>query len=707
MMPAKSFLAAFDALSASLTMSLGSTVLLYTLVAPQHVGAGVLALILALVGVHLFTSRSSRPLFYGARFFEAATIATMVLHTAERLPASGIPNTPATRLALLVSLLVMAALVVGVLWQVRAQRFARFVPAPVYVGFANTITVAIVLTQAPSIWHQAAAYAQPWLAWLMVATVLAVALAVRRYQPHWPAAAVGLASTMALTVLLHLQQVPLTTVMSPGQWTLPLLLADFGVFFAAPVAFLHTAGLMALNAVVIGTLMFLNTVVTGQLLSQTDDRDWNGQAQAWRQGAALLLTGTTGAAPISGAPTCSLAALRHGAIERSSLVLFAALALAVLLSQALVWVPLIAISAVMFVDAWAMWDRPSARTVLAWLAGRPTSQQAREDMLLIGCVMAASLFVNMMAGLLTGLLLGLLLHAVRSTRQPVRAICSGAQMASNCARSREEIQLLLAHSQDIRIFQLDSQQFFASAAQLNRTIREHSHGARYVVMDWSRVEHIDSSVGLTMGRLEGYFRDHDTLFWQAGARRNGSEVVNVLSQHMRQPLWATDLDRALEQVENRLIQRYQPALSSAFDNAVEPPWFACLSATQRILLRQHLSEHSFVPGQVILQAGAPSHEMWLIVRGRCSVYLHHGSTQEMRIAGVSPGTTVGEMGFLDGSPRSATVVAESTVQALCMTRAAFQILSDEAPTAVQLILAQLTIDLAARLRYAHARKAMG
>ena len=685
-------------------MSLGSTVLLYAMVAPQHTGAGVLALMLSLAVVHLFTAHAQRPLFYGARFFEAATIATMVLQTAKLLPAYGIADHAATRLTLLVSILVMAAAVFGLLWRVGAQRFVRFIPAPVYIGFANTITVAIVVTQGPAIWRQAQAFASPGVLWLIAAVALGVALLSRALRPAWPASGLGLLAGVAMAALWQLQGMSVPTTMVLGAWTLPTLLTDFPAFFAAPLSFVHTAGLMVLNAVMIGTLMFVNTVVTGQMLTQVDERQDQGRHDAWRQTLALLLAGASGAAPISGAPTCSMAAQRHGPIVPAAPLWMAAMALLLLLTQSLVWIPLVAVSAVMFLDAWVMWDRPSARVAWQWLRGRVPAMHQREDILLIACVMAASLFVNMMAGLLAGLLLGLLLHAVRSTRQPVRNIWTGEQMASNCARSREEIALLSAHGALIRIFQFDSQQFFASAAQLNRTVREHSRGAQYVIMDWSQVAHIDSSVGVTMGRLEAHLRGQGALVWHAGAHRHGAELPQLLAQYLHAPEWSTDLDRALERAENLLLQEFNPALSSAFADSVEPPWLAGLGLAQRNAMRRHLTEHDFAPGDRILTAGDPSHEMWLIVRGRCSVYLHHGTAQEMRIAGVSPGTTVGEMGFLDGSPRSATVVAETSVHALCMSRAAFAALGAEAPGTVQQILTQLTMDLSARLRHAHARR---
>ena len=75
-----------------------------------------------------------------------------------------------------------------------------------------------------------------------------------------------------------------------------------------------------------------------------------------------------------------------------------------------------------------------------------------EDLVVILCVMAASLLINMVAALFVGLVLGLLLHAHRNTRKPVQRVLTGRQLSSNCARSRGELELLARHADGIRVF---------------------------------------------------------------------------------------------------------------------------------------------------------------------------------------------------------------------------------------------------------------
>ena len=63
------------------------------------------------------------------------------------------------------------------------------------------------------------------------------------------------------------------------------------------------------------------------------------------------------------------------------------------------------------------------------------------------------------------------------------------------------------------------------------------------------------------------------------------------------------------------------------------------------------------------------------------------------------GGVVGEVGFLDGAPRSATVVAQEGLLVAVLTRDTFNKLRESHPDAVHQILINLALDLSFRLRH--------
>ena len=111
--------------------------------------------------------------------------------------------------------------------------------------------------------------------------------------------------------------------------------------------------------------------------------------------------------------------------------------------------------------------------------------------------------------------------------------------------------------------------------------------------------------------------------------------------------------------------------------------------------------HSFEPGHCFIREGESSDALWFITRGQASVQLTTDDGINLRVSGVRAGTTVGQIGFIDRQARSATVVAETAVEALRLSHTAFQQLSNAHPELVQKLLSQLSLDLATHLRSAN------
>jgi CRP-like cAMP-binding protein len=64
-------------------------------------------------------------------------------------------------------------------------------------------------------------------------------------------------------------------------------------------------------------------------------------------------------------------------------------------------------------------------------------------------------------------------------------------------------------------------------------------------------------------------------------------------------------------------------------------------------------------GETVMREGSPGREMLIVAEGVANV-----SIRGRRVAKVGPGQFLGEMSLLDGSPRSATVTAETPLRAL-------------------------------------------
>lgn len=691
--------AGLDAVAVTIPMSLGAAVILYGQIAPGHLAAGVLATCLAVVLAYALSAASARPVMLAARFFEAATLAAMVLQLAGQLQRWGLADTPALRLAMVCTIVGGAGVAAGALALLRAERFARFIPAPVYVGFANSVVVSLLISQTASLKRQVEG-AGSVLPLALAGITMAIGLAVHRWRPRWPASMCALAAGSAAGALLALSGNPLPRLIEAGTWTLPLTVADVRTLADAALAQSGLALALARDALILGILVFLNNTVTGQFLAQGDDRTHERTRDKLLLAGAIAVGGAAGSPVVSGSPNVALVVSRSAVVTPLLMATVAAGVALLYVSTALTWVPVAALAGIFLFDAWTMWDRASARHARAWLLRRGIPANAREDLLVIGAVMLASLAVNMVAGLFVGLVLGLLLHAHRTTRTPVRAVLDGSQVRSRCARSPAEFAVLREHGGRLRVFELDSQQFFASGAQLGATLRAHLGHADVAVLDWSSVRDVDTSVAMVVARLEAVAARHRAVLLHAGAGQGPGSVASVLAQHVPKVRLCADLDRALQQAEDTLIARHRRAdVPTPAEDPGAASLFRGMDADDRALLLSRMRPVAIDEGETVLRAGEPSNELVLVLDGTASVVVPVEGGGDVRLSGVRAGATVGEIGFLDRAPRSASVVADGAMRLLALDRAAFDRLAREQPHIVQRLLTNLSLDMAARLRH--------
>ena len=83
---------------------------------------------------------------------------------------------------------------------------------------------------------------------------------------------------------------------------------------------------------------------------------------------------------------------------------------------------------------------------------------------------------------------------------------------------------------------------------------------------------------------------------------------------------------------------------------------------------------TFAPGEVIFREGDQADKMYVVLSGEVEVHL-----QGTVIDTLAQGATFGEMALIDGSPRSATVVAKTSSEVAAINEKTFVLLVDEMP----------------------------
>ena len=99
----------------------------------------------------------------------------------------------------------------------------------------------------------------------------------------------------------------------------------------------------------------------------------------------------------------------------------------------------------------------------------------------------------------------------------------------------------------------------------------------------------------------------------------------------------------------------------------------------------------FNKGEVIFRQGDPGNCMYDVVWGSVGVYAEYGTPNEKKLAELRPGDFFGEMGLLEQSPRSATVVAlENDTQVSVIMESDFRDYFEENPAKVFTIMQTLS-----------------
>jgi len=107
-----------------------------------------------------------------------------------------------------------------------------------------------------------------------------------------------------------------------------------------------------------------------------------------------------------------------------------------------------------------------------------------------------------------------------------------------------------------------------------------------------------------------------------------------------------------------------------------------LAARDLAALRAAADEQTFSPGSVIVTSGDTDEAMYLILEGWVRVVRIAADQSPQGLARLGPLCSFGELAFLTGCPRTASAIAETTVQALSLTRNQIKRLWTEDPQLV-------------------------
>ena len=102
------------------------------------------------------------------------------------------------------------------------------------------------------------------------------------------------------------------------------------------------------------------------------------------------------------------------------------------------------------------------------------------------------------------------------------------------------------------------------------------------------------------------------------------------------------------------------------------PLFAVLPGHQIALLTGAVIRRSYPRGATVMAAGDPTDSLYVVISGRLKVLMSDDEGRDVILSMLGPSEYFGEMGLIDDSPRSASVVTVEACELLVLSKRDFR-----------------------------------
>ncbi len=696
----RAFPVAFEGAGFAIPVTIGATGLLFARIDPSLVVPGVVAALCALVVMHIAAAANGRPMVFATRVLEAATLVGFLEHFVLKMPGWGLEDTAQHRLLLVLATGIGAALLLPLCYVFRLQHFARMIPAPVFAGFNNSVALVLLISQARVLLSSISTDGA-WVS-IVALSATAVALLARRQWPGWPPGVTSLlVAALAASTLMHAGVHEFATVIPAGATlNFPVFMVQWSDLLDARVATLAIAKDLFFASATMAILVFINGQVAEEAISQYKGSPAPHRWDWLRTCGAQMLTVLIGAVPMAPSVSASRAALQAGRLNGRSMTLTAVLMMFIFASGLMTLVPMPGVAGLLLYEAWAAYDRPSVSLASLWLrASDQLSRTQKEDLFTVASVVASSVLYNMVAGVFVGVVAGLVLYAWRNGKRIVRAVHTGASVHSNCTRSRADMHLLSQGADRVRYVELEGALFFGATEAMQALLRGQAGPGRFLVIDWSHVISADSTVARGFGNCIQEAAEAGTRVAISGLSGLAADLPELQEYAQRYGKVFPDADRALEWAENQIILQPAPGPSFEATSILDAQsWLQGVRNEARLAFEAALELRFIRAGETVFAAGDPANELMILMQGSVDIFLRSDAGREIRVSRFRDGATMGELGFLDATTRSATAIAAEDLLLGVLPRARFDELALHWPQAAHQVLINLALDMAIRLR---------
>jgi SulP family sulfate permease len=661
----------------------------------------------AAIGGAVVALRSSLPFaIAGPDSSISVVIAAMVATLVHRIVAQGGTDLLEPTLIAISLATAFTGLVLCILGFTHAGRAIRFVPYPVIGGFLGATgwlmimgAMQVVTDQRPALTNIGAFVNTAIAAKLAAGLIVAIALhmLLRRAKSPFILPGVLLAAFAATYLVLLLTGSSLVAAQADGWMFRPQPVAPLTLPWKAGA--LHSFSWTSLPSLA-GDLLAIMFVTVSTLLLNTTGIEIATRSEANIErdlkvlGLANLVTAALGGYVSCTSLSRSILARTAGASGRLSGLTVAAISAAILVADPsfLGYVPKYILGGLLIFLGSGL--------VYQWMIQSSRHLLPIEYLSLIAI---ALLIINwgFVAGVLIGVVIGCATFALSASRvSAIKFNFDGSEYRSSLDRGPRELSLLADHGREIQGMALQSYLFFGSANRLYQHVKAllgRRPECRFLIFDFRHVTGIDSSATQSFAQIK-----------QAATEAGARIVLVNLTLELERPfrtarfisdgvIVAADLDRALESCEQEIIEAHR---SEGSDSRSLRAWLSEALGDRQLAesLAGYCRRLEVQAGDIIARQGEPAAAMHFILEGRVGIVV--GEARTVRVRSLGRHTTVGEMGLITRSPRSATIQAEAASVLYELDADAFERIKREHPALSQALLGYVISVMSERLSFA-------
>jgi SulP family sulfate permease len=596
---------------------------------------------------------------------------------------------------------ILCGLVLYLVGQLRWGRYVRYIPHPVVGGFlAGTGFLLVAGAWKMLVGHSFASStrehlaAVPLLSWISaagVALALTIGLRISRHflvLPGVIGGAIGLFHLVCFALGLSPDEASaaglLLSPLRPGEWQ--HVLSDPWTLVRWDLLFAHANDFAAMTMVVLITILLNATS-----LDFTTGRDVDFDRELKALGVANVAGGLCGGLVAVNSFNRSLLNLRAGATSPLAARLCAAIVLgvALLAPAAVSLLPRPVLTGIVLYLG--------LNLLLSWLwASR--RDLSLGDYLTVVAILGMVIALGIVAGVALGIVIASVGFVVSLSRNSVvKQRFTAANRRSNVERTPRDLAWLEQHGPQLRGFVLQGNLFFGTASSLLEEVREVLGETKILVIDFWLVRGVDASADVILRKLLRLATERQAQVVFTGLNDDLRGRFADLEVQRETPLarMFPDLDRGLEWAEEALLCSGNSAVKLAEVLGVG-------RRDDQDQLGRYFTDCAVPAGVPLIHSGSASDCLYIMLSGRVSVHLAlSSSSYTKRLRTYGPGTVLGEMGFFDGTPRSADVTADVDSRLARLDREGMQQLEREHPILAAQIHRFVISSLAARLRAAN------